>query len=659
MVRIYSGAGVRLMSNLKKLMQRAAAGAAGGAGLDVNEVFSTYLYDGTNATQTITNGIDLSGEGGLVWIKNRDYSPSNHLLFDTERGAAKVLYSNATDAEASTTTYALQSFTSTGFTLGPNGYQGNRASTSHASWTFRKAPKFFDVVTYTGAAFVDQTVSHNLGSVPGMIIIKCTSSARNWVVYHRSLGNTKHLHLNTTDAESTVNYFNNTDPTDTTFTVEGGDSDVNGYNETYVAYLFAHNDGDGTFGPTGDQDIIKCGSVTLDGSGQGLVDLGFEPEWVMYKRTDGAGNWIITDSMRGWTALPNQAGAMLLANSNLAEGAYSPASYLNSSGFLISGSASQNYIYIAIRRGPMGIPESATDVFAIDTAGGTSPTPPTFVSGFPVDFSFYKNKTDSVNNWGSQNRLTGYGDLAFNATSAEYSNSGTYWQKDYMNGIGSNTGTNSNGYQWMWRRAPSYFDAVAYTGNGTNNHVINHNLGVAPEIILIKRRDAVNSWNFATQFTGSGYISGYLQQSGQFYSRTYGTSDVHYVQPTDTQFTVNNYSIVNASSGTYIAYLFASLAGISKVGSFTGNGSTQDIDCGFSSGARFVLIKKTNSVSNWFLWDSERGIVAGDDPVLQLNITSAEVTGYDWLDPLSSGFTLNAVNPINQSGDTYIFYAIA
>ncbi len=68
------------MSNVSKKMLMAAAGSAGGAGLDVDEVFSTFLYEGNNSAQTITNGIDLSGEGGLVWTKARDYGVGHTLV---------------------------------------------------------------------------------------------------------------------------------------------------------------------------------------------------------------------------------------------------------------------------------------------------------------------------------------------------------------------------------------------------------------------------------------------------------------------------------------------------------------------------------------------------------------------------------------------------
>jgi len=118
---------------------------------------------------------------------------------------------------------------------------------------------------------------------------------------------------------------------------------------------------------------------------------------------------------------------------------------------------------------------------------------------------------------------------------------------------------------------------------------------------------------------------------------------------------------MNGSGKTYIAYLFATLAGNSKVGSYTGNGSSQTINCGFSAGARFILIKRTNAAGDWYVWDSVRGIVAGNDPHLSLNTTAAQVTNDDSIDPANAGFIVNQVSAtnINVSSATYVFYAIA
>ena len=137
------------MATKKKLLQ-AAAGNAGGAGLDVDEVFSTYLYDGTSSAQTITNGIDLDGEGGLVWMKNRTSSSYSHALQHTTIANGGYLSSNNTNAFQAAANNGISAFNSNGFTFDTGNWEEfNNSSHDYASWTFRKAPKFFDVVTYT------------------------------------------------------------------------------------------------------------------------------------------------------------------------------------------------------------------------------------------------------------------------------------------------------------------------------------------------------------------------------------------------------------------------------------------------------------------------------------------------------------------------------
>ena len=132
------------------------------------------------------------------------------------------------------------------------------------------------------------------------------------------------------------------------------------------------------------------------------------------------------------------------------------------------------------------------------------------------------------------------------------------------------------------------------------------------------------------------------------------TSPWNDTAPTSSVFTLGTSAIGNGSGVDYIAYLFATLAGISKVGSVS-HSNTTNVDCGFSNGARFVLLKRTDATGDWYVWDSVRGIIAGNDPYLLLNTTGAEVTNTDFIDPLNAGFT---ISDAFTDGD-YIFYAIA
>ena len=668
------------MATKKKLLQ-AAAGSAGGEALNVEDVFSTYLYDGTSAEHTITNGIDLAGEGGMIWGKIRS-ATDQHWLVDSERGTGsnnnyKYLMSNLTNGELDFASRSVSSFNSDGFTL-QNGTdsQFNESGQDYASWTFRKAPKFFTCVTWTGDGTDARQISHSLGSAPGCIIVKNTSSSNTeWMVYHRSLSDDLPNHslslvLNQTYQQMSWKAFGeHSTQTSSVFTLGTSSPNeffVNQSGQTYVAYLFAHNDDDGEFGPDGDADIIKCGSYTSSNpTNRPEVDLGFEPQWLLIKNATASSNWMLVDNMRG---LPVNGGDQTLAaDSNAAESgiigepnavALTPTGFKLTGGVTASNAGTGNtHIYIAIRRGTK-VPESGTEVFAIDAVNSSEPY---FTSGFPIDMAFYKSTSGSSGYVSS--RLTGLTEGELDTTAAF--GSATAVGYDKMTGFVDAAGNpGANYYAWMWKRAPGYFDAVAYTGDSTAQRAISHNLGVAPEMIWVKNRDQ-SGYNW---IVGMGDPVGwdyYLSLNG---SSSRGYSNIYFgntnTAPTDSQFYVGRsagWDDTNRDTYTYIAYLFASLPGISKVGSYTGTGATLNINCGFTSGARFVLLKKTSGTGHWIVFDTARGIVSGNDPFLQINRTSAEVTAYDVVDPYSSGFTLTSdpTYGLNTSGASYIFYAIA
>ena len=642
------------MATKKKLLQ-AAAGQAGGAGLNIEDVFSTYLYTGDSTSpRTITNGIDLSGEGGMVWFKSRT-TTTFHGLFDTERGATLRVRSDSGAAQ-DTLASDLTAFNSDGFTLG-NGATTNTSPRDYCSWTFRKAPKFFTCLTYTGDGTTGRQISHDLDHTVGCMILKETSGSGYWGVYHRSTDSTAPedyvLLLNSTSAKIDEQFFiNDTAPTSTHFTVgasaaSGGDFNTNG--DTYVAYLFAHNDGDADFGSTADQDIIKCGSYTGNGSTTGpSINLGFEPQWLLIKKATASGtnrSWWLADSMRGFVS--GSGDEFLQPNSSAAESG--PWDFVNptATGFQLSTTDDNfntnniDYIYIAIRRGPMAVPTAATDVFDVTL----NPTSPNVPSDTLVDSLFFKS-TGSVQSWWVADRLRqGAGNLQTDTTAAETSNTYLDFRFDQMTGtrtVANSFGSNYVGY--TWKRAPNYFDVVAYTGTGSAM-TLNHNLGVTPEMIWTKRRDSIGSWIVYHSATG---LNKYL-----FLNSTAAVGSAgNYYAVSDTTFGA---PFVN-SGGTFISYLFASLDGVSKVGSVTIQSGSTTVDCGFSGGPRFVLLKRTDGTSSWNLFDSERGIVAGNDPYLNLNQTAAEITGNDLIDPTSSGFTLTN---LWTAGQTWIYYAIA
>jgi hypothetical protein len=627
-------------------------GAAGAAGekVYVEDVFSTYLYTGNDSTQTITNGIDLSGEGGLVWLKNRSLSAS-HALIDTELGGSQHLRSNSTDGSGSS--YSI-SFNVDGFSIGSSAQDVNESPRNYASWTFRKAEKFFDVVTYTGTG-ANRTVTHNLGSAPGCMIIKRTDSTSDWIVYHREMNNVNpasyYAVLNSNNARQSSDLFQDLHPTSAHFTLNNW-AEINASGGTYVAYLFAHDAGG--FGDSGDESVIKCGSYTGNGAADGqAIDLGWEPQWLMIKGSSVASNWQIIDTMRGATVA---TGGTRPLRADLSNAEYQgDLGYPYATGFVVGPSTNTNnsgstYIYIAIRRGPMKTPTDATEVFAASTAAANT----LFTTGITsLDGAFIVNRTINGGARFFFSRLTASRGLDPTSTAAE-ANYGTAISWDlnnafYQSAIGSSV-------QWLFRRAPGFFDVVAYTGTGASTLTLAHNLGVEPEFIIQKcRSNSFEWWCWHKDLSGAtGYI--WLQSNA---AKGSSISSWGNTLPTTTQFTVGGG--LNTSARTFITYLFATCPGISKVGSYTGTGTTLDIDCGFTAGARFVMIKRTDSTGDWYVYDSARGIVSGNDPYLLINSTAAEVTSTDYIDPLSSGFQISSTAPaaINASGGSFIFLAIA
>jgi len=638
------------MSNVARVL--GAGGNTQGIPLSVEDVFSTFLYKGNGSAQTITNNIDLSGEGGLVWAKQRTGSSSQHALFDTENGTLKALASSNNAALATET--SVTAFNSNGFSLAAFNNTNNE---DYVSWTFRKAPKFFDVVTYTGDGQAGRTVSHSLGSAPGMIIVKCTSSGSTiWPVYHRGVNNGSNpenyfLKLEDTAGQADYHYFNDTAPTSTEFTVTSH-GDINGNGATFVAYLFAHNDGDADFGADGNADIIKCGNYSAVSAGT-EISLGFEPQFIVIKKSSAEESWYVYDAMRGVvTGGDNSQDKKLRWNTANPESAVpAPIIAFSANGFILESTDNEingsggNYVYMAIRRGDMATPTTATDVFAIDNQSASSA--PFLTSNFPVDMVLRKDTAGG--NTEIMTRLTQNKGLIVNSTGGESTD--TVAQFDFSDGCLSGTSQDTSRYGWMWKRARGYFDVQTFTLGSSSNREVEHNLAAVPEMIWWKERSGSSYWMvWHKSFTSSQYMTLHLTSAILTSSDIWGTSS-----HTSTGWYMKE-SAFGSSSNTCISFTFATLAGVSKVGTVSHtSGSPTNVDCGFTSGARFVLIKQTDDSGAWYIFDTVRGIIPENDQGLYLNTTTQQQAA-DWIDPLDSGFTMTSGA---WNSGTYLFYAIA
>jgi len=679
---------------------KGAAGAAGGDPVYVEDVFSTYVYAGTSAAHPITNGIDNS-EKSLIWIKLRNQLsgyPYQNSLYDTESNSdTRYRLTTNGNTGSSILSDSVNSFNSNGFTLGSAG-EVNQSPGEYVSWNFKAARGFFDVVAYTGDGETSQSIPHGLGSTPGMILIKCTNeSGTNWIVYHRSIGATKAVLMDVPGYPIDQAYFfNDTAPNDTHFTV-GNSNDVNTDEDTYVAYLFAHDEQ--SFGDDGDQSIIKCGAFTSDSNGEFSVSLGWEPQYVLFKRSNqgGSGNvdgstatWQIVDVMRGWNwhqtrhLLANSSGHEITGadwsgyNTTLATGSYIKPT---ADGFDATAGAwgsSSDFIYMAIRRGPMKTPEDATKVFAVESISTPTSGTTKFTTNFPVDMSLANVPSGPTIGW-MQDRLRGYPRFGTHATNTTWyrvmrtfdgngestflGNNPFFLDADNTSmTYGNNTAGGAN-LSFAFGRAPGFFDVVCYTGNGTAG-TVPHNLGAIPYLIIVKNRSAAYNWYVQSYDLGKDT---WLQLNNAEMKAGNGTL-FNSTLPTDSVFSVSDMAGNNTNGSHYVAYLFGKLPGICETGTYEGkgqSGGTTDLDFGFSP--RFLLIKNADANNyNWALFDSATGMASSVGKYIRPNQNYDYSSGWTGanavIDNITDGVRIldgNAASDLNASGNTYLYMAIA
>jgi hypothetical protein len=552
----------------------------------------------------------------------------------------------------------LQSFNSDGFTLG-DFYGISETGEDFTSWTFRKAPSFFDVVTYTGNGVQNRAVPHGLGCTPGMVIIKSVSVSRDWHVWHNSFpewtGGTTEGDVSGSNEVGKLELNNNTAfrsgyggftyANGTAFGLNRNNQDENVLNEEYVAYVFAHDDSE--------EGMIQCGSYTGTGAAGNEIDLGWEPQWVMVKSTTASDKWTMYDTMRG--IITGRDGYRLWANEPSAESGYNNSIDVTPTGFkkmsALSNESGESYIYMAIRRPNRPAAEFEPDEL-FNTTAVTQDGKPSAVTNFPVDLGIMRNYGGAEVSY-VNDRLRGHARLNTAATDAEVAGSAAF-VLDYNNGYLETTWDTSSYSAWSWRRAPGFFDVVAYEGNGQAGREVPHSLGVAPEMMWIKARDESVDWPVYSkdlEVSEALYLSlAMARETETFWNNT---------RPTAEGFSLDANRRTNSASNTYIAYLFASVPGICDIGTYTGNGGNVDVDCGFTNGARFVLIKRTDAAGDWMVFDTLRGISESNSKMLCLNTTAAQVGGQGYIAPYSKGFRAALADTTTILDAEYIYMAIA
>ena len=332
--------------------------------------FDTLVYTGDNTTNNQITGLEFKPD--FVWLKRRDSSVS-HGLFDTVRGARKLLYSDLTNVENQYG--SLHTFNSDGFRL-TTGSDGNASGGSYVAWCWKaggaavsnsdgtitssvsaNTEAGFSIVSFTGNATSGATVGHGLNSKPKWFIIKERGNTNDWVVYHESLGsssgntNVQFLNLTNDIGGGFAGGYNNTAPTSSVFSL-GNSTETNRSGGSFIAYCWAEIPG-----------FSKFGSYIGNGSSDGrFVYIGFRPAWLLVKRTDSAENWVLKDSVR---STYNPVFSNLNTNTTNAE--FGSAGDVNSfdfvsNGFKIRGSNSAvnasngTFIYMAFAEQPTETP---------------------------------------------------------------------------------------------------------------------------------------------------------------------------------------------------------------------------------------------------------------------------------------------------------------
>ena len=323
--------------------------------------FNTVAWTGTSSSPLNVTGYGFNPE--IIWNKYRA-GAGDHQLYDSVRGATKMLVPNSTNGQ-STNSNGVTAFITDGFTAGSDininggnsvawGWKANGQGSANTDgtintlYTSANTSSGVSVMTWNGTGS-NGTIGHGLGKVPKMLIIKRTDGTQAWMVYHAGAGNNSEGQLTSGAFSASSTAWQDTDPTTSVFYVSGttGDS-VNASGYAYVGYAFADVNG-----------CTKVGKYTGNGNADGpMVYTGFKPAFLMYKNiTDSATNWQIHDSAR---SPANLSVNRLNPNDNSQEVTSTGDSFdLLSNGFKVRGTGSNSntnaktYIYLSFAAEPL------------------------------------------------------------------------------------------------------------------------------------------------------------------------------------------------------------------------------------------------------------------------------------------------------------------
>ena len=487
---------------------------------NVNDDMATYHGTPTN----VTTEYGLGFTPDLIWYKTRTQA-YDHSLTDSTRGTGKQIRPNRDIAEVSATDHIL-SFDTGGFTVGAGG-DANKNGDDYVAWCWKanggttstnndgniastvqlNADAGFAITKVTGSGTTD-TFGHGLGAVPEVMIRKDLSATDNWTVYTTVIdGSLDYMRLNNTDAAGDSGY---NMPTSTVFTNPGNTNN-------YIYYSFISIDG-----------FSKFGSYTGNADANGpVVETGFEPAFLMIKRTSATDNWVMIDNRRSPI---NPKNRFVWANKSDAESTFVGTREVNfySNGFQpVSDGADDindnnaKYFYMAFAADPdTEAPVVAKSFNTAVYSGNLSANGPILDIGFNPGFVWIK-AIETTSTGDKSHRLhdviRGQQSFLNSDTSNAASSSGDRLNFNYSDTqiqiTNASKGWNDNGYRyvaWAWKaddNEPTIFGGPAkavYKFEDNVNDVTGNFNGSASSVAYTSS----GKFNKAAVFNGtSSYIN--------------------------------------------------------------------------------------------------------------------------------------------------------
>ncbi len=663
----------------------------------IEDVFTQTAWEGNGTNHTVTNGFDYTTDGSMIILKCMNANHTACIATTEEKngdGSSKILQpenGNGWRNESGSIT-----LTSTGITFGDGGSLWNDSGKTYTAQTFKRSPGFFDMVEFSGNS-TSRSISHNLGTVPGMIWLKRTSGAGDvgdfWV-YHKDVTTTSgdYLSLRNTNykTNSGESLWDISGMTATTFGL-GTDAKTNGTGNDYIAFLFSDGS-DESWGEGADEAIIKCSTYTGNGStskdSPKDAGVGWEVSYLVnkaYSSSSGYVGWSVLDSISGyggWDSNQNRYYEFNSTGASQQNNSFGYNSFIGpqmwETNVNVSGTG---YLYLAVRRMGQKPVKLLTHVFAtVKSFASVTTVPPgsfrtpavMYENNRAPDFVFAK-RYNSTPDWFTSSRM----------------NNGQRWP---MNKDDQRTNDNDfifTSHRSVWTdrdstthisriftRAHGWFDHVEFKGE-PNTITVDHGLGVVPDMIWI--RGAANMMVASTSIDsgGTSWTSclncGVRDGSGNMNKSNYDAQGYGWnasTDPTATTITLagssnaNTYKWSNGINSTIRnqMFLFKMIPGQSKIGRYDGSGSSvKSIDCGFSNGIRFVIVKRCNGggggESDWWTTDSELGITSNDSFMGRMNRENTFSTENRIRGGYSAGFRVGG--DLNYSGSSWWYFAIA